>query len=336
MLLRDSIQKLIHKQNLDASLCQAVMQELLDEETNQLQIAAFLVLLRAKPETTEELVAIVNSLRQKMISVPTHHRVLDIVGTGGDHANTVNISTGSAILAASCGVKVAKHGNRAVSSLTGTADVLEALGLKIELSPEKVSYCIDEVGIGFCYFPLFHPHIQQLRSLGKQLKVPTALNYIGTLLNPAHAAHYLTGVFDEALLTTFANVLMHTGTKRSLVVHGSGLDEISCVAPTKAIEVTSTSIKPMLIDPADYQLPYCKLEELRGSTAKVNANLLLHCFKGERGAISNTLILNAATALYLYGLYPSIALAIPHVSENLYNGNALKLLQRWIECSHDT
>ena len=195
------------------------------------------MLLRAKPATTTELTAIISVLRKKMIVVPTKHKVLDIVGTGGDQSNSINISTGSAILAASCGIKIAKHGNRAVSSLTGTADVLEALGVAIDLSPEKVATCIDQVGIGFCFFPNFHPVATQLRLLGKQLKIPTALNFLGTLLNPANVSHYLLGVFDEQLLPVCTS-LAKTGTKHSMVVHGNGTDEISCIGQTNIVEVT--------------------------------------------------------------------------------------------------
>lgn len=335
MILKNSIEKLIQRQNLDSETCQEAVTEMLRDDTNPLQIAAFLVLLRAKPATTTELSAIISVLRKKMIVVPTKHKVLDIVGTGGDQSNSINISTGSAILAASCGIKIAKHGNRAVSSLTGTADVLEALGIAINISPEKVANCIDEVGIGFCLFSNFHPVAVQLRQLGKQLKIPTALNFLGTLLNPANAAHYLLGVYDGELLQVIAQILQETGTKHSMVVHGNGLDEISCIGQTKIMEVTSGEIKASIIDPEKLGLSYCQKSDLQGGNAEHNAKMLLDSFSGKKSLINDTLILNAATSLYLYGNYPSISAALPHVRENLYSGAALTLLNQWKECSHD-
>ncbi|MCL5272295.1 MAG: anthranilate phosphoribosyltransferase [Gammaproteobacteria bacterium] len=239
MSLKLSIEKLMHGENLDSELCYAAINELLDPNKNPLQAAAFLVLLRSKSETPQELVAIVNCLRQKMIKVPTQHRVLDIVGTGGDGQNTVNISTGSAILAASCGIKVAKHGNRAASSLAGSADVLEALGVNIQLTPEKVAESIDKIGIGFCYSPNFHPVTKELKLLRKQLNVPTSFNLLGPLLNPANAQHLLLGVMDNNLLSKMATVLQQLYCSRSMLVHGQGLDEISCVGPAQIVELNA-------------------------------------------------------------------------------------------------
>ncbi len=335
MKLKNSIEKLIQKENLDSMTCQEAVTEMLSDEANPLQIAAFLVLLRTKSATAEELHAITAVLRKKMIVVPTTHKVLDIVGTGGDHSNSINISTGSAILAASCGIKIAKHGNRAISSLTGTADVLEALGIAIDLSPKKVADCIAQIGIGFCFFPNFHPAAVKLRLLGKQLKISTALNFLGTLLNPANASHYLLGVYDEQLLTIIAAVLQKNKTEHSVVVHGNGLDEISCIGKTKMIEVTSTTIKPSILDPEALGLSRCTKADLQGGDAMLNAKLLLNAFSGNKSPISDTLILNAAVALYLYGLYPSIASALPHARENLYSGAAFTLLKQWRTYSHD-
>lgn len=335
MILKTSIEKLMRREHLDSIASQQVIDEILDPSINPLQIAAFLTLLRAKQETAEELTAIVKVLRAKMITVPTNSTVLDIVGTGGDGFNTINISTGSAILAASCGVKIAKHGNRSVSSLTGSADVLEALGINIHLSRNQISRCIDEVGIGFCYSPNFHPMTQTLRSFRKQLNIPTTFNILGPLLNPANAAHILLGVLDEALMPIMADVLIQTGSKRSIIAHGSGLDEISCAGPFKIIEINGNEKIESTFDPLDFGFTRCTIEDLRGGEAKINAQLLLDTFKGKRGPIAETLILNAAVALYIYGICPSISDAILHVSDNLYRGSALTLLTKWIEFSYD-
>lgn len=335
MILKSSIEQLMRGEDLKSLTCQQALNEMLDPTTNPLHIAAFLVLLRAKQETADELSAITKALRDKMIVVPTSHAVLDIVGTGGDGLNTINISTGSAMLAASCGIKVAKHGNRSVSSLTGSADVLEALGVTIQLTPDQISKSIAEIGIGFCYSPNFHPITQALRRFRKEFGVPTTFNILGPLLNPANATHIILGVLDEALVPIMADVLIQTGSGRSVVVHGMGLDEISCAGSARIIEVNGKEKIEYMIDPAEFGLARCDIADLRGGDATVNAQLLLDTFKGTRGPIADTFILNTAVALYLYGLYPSIAEALSHASDNLYSGAVLTLLNNWIEFSHD-
>lgn len=335
MILKLSIEKLMRGEHLDEITCQHVLDEILDPHMNPLQVSAFLTLLRAKQETPEELAAIVNALRAKMIPVQTRSSVLDIVGTGGDGVNTINISTGSAIVAASCGIKIAKHGNRSVSSLTGSADVLEALGVNIQLTPDQVSQCIDEVGIGFCYSPNFHPMIQKLRSFRKELNIPTTFNLLGPLLNPAKAPHILLGVLDKKLLPIMAEVLIKTGSKRSVVVHGGGLDEMSCIGPVNIIEINGKEKIESTLDPLDFGFARCTIAHLRGGDAKTNATLLLDTFKGKRGPIADTLILNAAVALYIYGTHSSIQQAISQASDNLYRGEALSFLNKWVEFSYD-
>lgn len=335
MILKACVEKLMRGEHLTGNACQQVLNEMLDPNINPLHVAAFLVLLRAKKETAEELTAFVKVLRTKMVILPTHSSVLDIVGTGGDGFNTVNISTGSAILAASCGVKIAKHGNRSVSSLTGSADVLEALGVNTQLTASQISRCIEEVGIGFCYAPNFQPMTQALRAFRKQLNLPTTFNILGPLLNPAKHAHLLLGVMDAALMPVIAEVLSQTTSERSLIVHGNGLDEISCVGPVTMIEVNGLEKIPFTLDPLDFGFARCDITALQGGDAQTNAQLLLATFKGQRGPIAETLILNAAVALYLYGSHPSIAAAISHASDNLYRGAAFDLLTQWSEFSYD-
>lgn len=339
MPLQNSLEQLMKRQNLDRTTIQEALHAMLDSDANPAQTAAFLALLRSKGETADELASMIAYLQQSMVPLSTHHKVLDIVGTGGDGAHTVNISTGSAILAASCGIKIVKHGNRAVSSLAGSADVLEALGLIIDLSPEKICANIDNVGIGFCFGPNFHPALRQLRTIRKQLHIPTSFNLLGALLNPARPSHHLLGVFDESLLLPVAHALKQMGTDRSLIVYGYGLDELSCIGPAKLIEVTQAYVKEYILDPKQFGLARCTITDLRGGDAKTNAQLLLTVFSPKSAkkhqAIGDTLILNAAVALYLYGLHSSIADAIEHARDNLLNGSALTLLNNWIECSHD-
>ena len=335
MMIQETLQQLMRGENLSQECCRDMIDAILNPETPEVQIAAFLVLLRHKRETAEELFAIIKSLQDKMMLVKTPHTVLDIVGTGGDGMHTVNISTGSAMLAAACGVKIAKHGNRAVSSLAGSADVLEALGVNIQLSPEKIANCIDTVGIGFCYSPNFHQATKTIRELRKTLGVPTTFNYIGPFLNPARASHLVLGVADPTLLSTMADVLVLMKNKKSVLVHGAGMDEISCVGPTKIIEIDQGQKTEYMLDPKKLGLSYCTVEDLRGGDAKTNANLLKNTLKGKKGPIADTLLLNAAVALYIYGISPTIDDALTIAKENLSNGNALKLLNHWIEFSHD-
>jgi anthranilate phosphoribosyltransferase len=338
-MLKTSIEKLVRREHLDRLSCEIALEEMLSPDANPIQTAVFLALLRSKSETADELTGMLSVLKQKMVALQIPHKVLDIVGTGGDGAHTLNISTGSAILAASCGIKIAKHGNRAVSSLAGSADVLEALGVNIDLTPEKIVASIDKIGIGFCFSPHFHPAMRTLRDLRKQLNIPTTFNLLGPLLNPAHPAHFLLGVFDASLLPLMAETLKTTGTERSFVVHSEGLDEISCIGPAHIFEITPTDVKEFTIDPKKLGFSECRLSDLQGGNAKDNAQRLLEVFSGKNmkknQAIADTLILNAAVALYLYGLHPSITSAIPHAQENLHHGAALTLLKNWIDYSHD-
>ena len=207
MRLKQGIETLMAQKNLDLGACKALVAELLHAETHPYQKVAFLVLLRSKMETADELAGMVAALQENMLPLAMDKKTLDIVGTGGDGAHTVNISTGSAILAAACGVVIVKHGNAAVSSQAGSADVLRALGVNIDLSPEKISAGVKALGIGFCFAPLFHPPLRELRSLRQQLNVPTTFNILGPLLNPARCQHLLLGVYDERLLNVMAKTL---------------------------------------------------------------------------------------------------------------------------------
>lgn len=339
MLLKQCIQQLMQGQDLKQDVCQAIMNDLLKPDTNSLQTAAFLTLLHAKQETTEELVGLVKGLQQTMLPLPVKHKVLDIVGTGGDNANTINISTGSALLAASSGIKVAKHGNRAVSSQAGSADVLAALGINIELTPEEIATSIDELNFGFCFAPNFHPAMQSLRQLRRELNVPTSFNVLGPLLNPAKPAHILLGVYSANYLDLMAACLQQLGTERSIIVHAHGLDELSCVGSAEIRVVTPNTIETFHLDPTRFGLTKCKLSDLQGGNANENASVLEAIFKGnisnQYQAIAETLIFNAAVALYLYGLHDTISDAVLHAKENLQSGKTFTLLQKLRELSHD-
>jgi anthranilate phosphoribosyltransferase len=331
-MLKTYIEKLMSGENLTEMEAQTAVNEILNRASPS-QIAAFLVLLRAKKETTDEILGIVQGMRERMIALSIATPVLDIVGTGGDGANTINVSTGAAILAASCGVKIAKHGNRSVSSRCGSADVLEALGVNINLSADKVVKCIEEVGIGFCFAPNFHPAMKSIKEVRKSLAVPTCFNMIGPLLNPAKAKYLLIGVFNEELMHLIAEVVFELGVQRALVFHGNGLDELSCVGSANILEVSDAEIKPIILDPKDFGFPRCEVADLKGGFAKENAKILLDVFNGKSGAIADTLIFNAAVAIYVYGITRSIEEAIAMVKFNIKTGKVISLLNKFINFS---
>jgi anthranilate phosphoribosyltransferase len=338
-MLTHCIEKLIRREHLNENDLKTAVEAMSNPELNREQIAAFLTALQCKKPTSTELAFLIKVLKQKSTAVASTQILLDIVGTGGDFAQTVNISTGGAILAAACGVKIAKHGNRAVSSAAGSADVLEALGVVIGLPPEKISHCINQIGIGFCFAGQFHPTFGQMRSLRKSLKIPTVFNFIGPLLNPANPAHLIVGVSDPALMMIVAETLQKSAAQKSMVVHGCGLDEISCAGHNKILEITPENIQEYLLDPADFGFSYCTVADLKGGNAQENAEILRQIFSGRFSnpfrAIAETLILNAGAALYLYGLHSKLKDAIECSKENLYNGSAARLLQNWIDFTHD-
>lgn len=339
MRLKDGIEALMDNQNLNSQVCKQMMTDLLQSDSHPFQKVAFLVLLRSKVETAEELVGMVSALQDKMVPLVPNKKTLDIVGTGGDGARTVNISTGSALLAAACGVAVAKHGNAAVTSLAGSADVLTALGVNIHMAPDKIIQSIDKLGIGFCFAPNFHPILRELRTLRQQLNVPTSFNVLGPLLNPTKPAHVILGVFDPNFMPIMGQTLQKLGTEHALIVHGNGIDELSCIGPVKTLEVTPDDLHISYLDPQSLGLARCELRDLQGGSAAVNAELLRKALQGSprrQGiAIANTLIFNAAVAIYLYGLETSIEAAIPLATEKLFDGSALNLLTQFVEFSHD-
>lgn len=333
-MLKPYLNKLIEGNDLNVEECEEAMRIMITLESTE-QIAAFLVLMRAKGETSEEMSAFVRVLRDAQVSVKTTLPICDIVGTGGDCANTANISTMASVLAASCGVRILKHGNRAVSSQSGAADVLEALGYQLERSPEEVAKSIEEFGIGFCYAPIFHPAMLALRSLRSRLKIPTFFNLMGPLLNPGHAQHIVMGVFDPTKMDLMADVLMRLNIKHAMVVHGSGLDELNCLGPCQVIEIKDNKKHEYMLDPRTLGFERCDLIDLTGGNAQYNAKLFEGVIKGKPSLLAETVILNAAAAVYVYGRTNSIAEAVPLVRENIHNGNASKTLQQFLGVGHE-
>ena len=322
-MLHKLIERLIQHSSLSQEESYTAGKALL-EGADPCQAGAFLALLRSKGETAEEILGLIQAIREKSVFLHVDLPVLDIVGTGGDCAGTINISTGSALLAAACGVPIVKHGNQAVSSHCGSADVLEALGYDIHQSYEDLQKSLSQTGFAFCFAPDYHPALQVMRPIRRGLNIPTALHLIGPLLNPASIDHLILGVYDPKAVDLLAEVLFRLGTKKSIVFHGNGIDELSCLGPIHALLVTDKGKEKMTIDPMELGLKVCTLNDLKGKDVESNATTLRTVLSGKESALTDTLILNAATALFLYGATPSIEKGIERARERLCIGNIVK------------
>ncbi len=327
-MLKQALEKLLVQNDLSAEESKLAMHQIL-AGANPYQAASFLMLMRAKGESIEELFGIIEAMRECMVPLNVNSRVLDIVGTGGDGAHTLNISTASAILAASCGVKVAKHGNRSVSSLCGSADVLEALGIHIAAGKESISRSIEELGIGFLFAPEFHPALKQLKEVRRGLGIRTLFNIIAPLLNPASPEHFMLGVYSKELLDPAAHLLVRMKTRRSIVFHGCGIDELSCLGTSEGFEVADGKIKPFFLNPEEFGMERCSLEHLRGKDAEYNAEKMCEAFDGAQTPFADTIALNAGVALYLYEKTSSIQEGIDAAKNHLKDKKANELLKRW-------
>jgi anthranilate phosphoribosyltransferase len=332
MTIQESISRLMRREDLSESDACAVMMQVMAGQATPAQIAAFLAALATKGETADEIAGCAQAMRQNAIPVrPQSHDLLDTCGTGGDGRRTFNISTTTALVAAGVGVKVAKHGNRSISSACGSADVLAALGVRIDLPPERVAACLDTVGIGFLFAPALHPAMKHAMPVRRELGVRTVFNILGPLTNPAGATRQILGVFDARLTYTMARVLQSLGTQSALVVHGAdGLDELSTTGPNRVTELRCGRIRTYTFDPLDLGLPRSRLEDLQGGDAAINAAMTRAILQGERGPRRDIVLLNAAAALMTSGQARTMREGLALAACSIDSGRALDVLNRLI------
>lgn len=335
-MLKPYIQKVINHQNLNIEEAETAMGIIMDGQATDAQIGSYLTALRMKGETVEEITGSARSMREHAAPVPLKSKsetLLDIVGTGGDGAHTFNISTAAAFLIAGAGRTVAKHGNRAASSKCGSADVLAELGVNLDLTPEQVGVCIDELGIGFLFAPKFHPAMKHAIGPRRQMGQRTIFNILGPLTNPAGATHQLIGVFDPDLTQPMAEVLGELGGKAALVVHGhGGLDELTTDGPNRVSHLKDGRVKTYELDASDFGLRRATLDDLRGGDPEINARMMRDILTGKDDSPRKDVVLfNAAAALATEdGDFSS---ALSEVQQALENGEALNKLDQLIERS---
>ena len=337
-MIKEAIVKIVNKEDLTYEEAYSVMNEIMSGETSPTQNAAFLAALStksARAETTDEIAGCAAAMRDHATKVETGMDVFEIVGTGGDNAQSFNISTTSALVAAAAGMKVAKHGNRAASSLCGTADCLEALGVNIEQSPEKCVEMLKEAGMCFFFAQKYHTSMKYVGAIRKELGFRTVFNILGPLTNPGSPSMQLLGVYDEYLVDPLAQVLMNLGVKKGMVVYGMDkLDEISMSAPTRICEFQNGWFRSSVIAPEDFGLERCSKEDLKGGTPAQNAEITRAILSGEKGHKRNAVLMNAAASLVIGQKAENMAEGIKLAGEILDSGKAMKVLEKMIEVSN--
>ena len=335
MIIKQAVSKLLDMEDLSFEMTREVVDEIMGGKATNAQIAAFLTALRMKGETTDEITACASSMTNVGLKLQYKGDLLDIVGTGGDKSNTFNISTLSSIVISAAGVAVAKHGNKKVSSQCGSADVLEALGINIDIPIERSERILDEIGICFLYAPVYHSSMANVAPVRKELGIRTIFNILGPLTNPADASLRLIGVYDEKLVEPMAEVLKKMNVKRAMVVWGcDGLDEISLTGKTKVSELNKGQIKSYYIDPVELGFDYCQPRELLGGDPLTNADIARAILEGERGPRRDIVILNSAVCLYM--AYSNMVLqdCIRLAAETIDSGKAMQQLTTFINLSN--
>jgi len=333
-MIREAIDTLVSSQSLTMEQAAAVMNEIMGGEATPSQFGAFVTALRLKGETVEEIAGMARAMRDRAITVSVSGPVVDTCGTGGDGSQTFNISTTAAFVVAGAGLKVAKHGNRGMSSGCGSADVLEQLGVRIDLGAREVEKCLGEVGIGFMFAPVFHPAMKYASAPRREIGIRTVFNILGPLTNPAGAQAQMLGVADRSFTVKMAEVLKLLGCHHALVVHGEdGLDEITLSGRTTVCELNKGVIKGYPINPEEYGFSRVSMESLRGGSPQENADILLMVLKGERGAHRDIVLLNAAAALVAGEKAETLQGGIALGRETIDSGRAMEKLEGLIRLS---
>lgn len=335
-MIVEAIRRLLDGEDLGRETARAVMQQIMGGEATDAQIGAYLIALRCKGETAEEIAGSAELMRQKATPVPSSRQPLvDTCGTGGDGAGTFNISTTVAFVAAGAGLAVAKHGNRAVSSKSGSADVLKELGVNVEADATAVGRCIDEVGIGFLFAPMLHGAMKHAIGPRREIGARTVFNVLGPLTNPAGARRQLIGVYDPKLTETLARVLHSLGAERAFVVHGlDGLDEITLTGPTRVSELADAAVSTYEISPEQFGMRPCAAADLEGGDAAANAAILSEILDGAAGPRRDVVLLNAAAAIAAGGLAGDLAAGLDRARESIDSGKARAALEGLKRASH--
>jgi anthranilate phosphoribosyltransferase len=345
-IITEAVRALVDRRDLSRIEAAAAMEAIMSGAATNAQIAAFLTALRMKGETVEELIGFAQVMRQKAVRIRVHddgvagltgtdrEMLIDTCGTGGDATGTFNVSTATAFVVAGAGLKVAKHGNRSVSSLCGSADVVETLGINLDLTPQKVARCIDEVGIGFLYAPLLHTAMKHVMAARREMGIRTVFNMLGPLTNPAAANAQIIGVYSPALTEPLARVLAELGTVRAFVVHGAdGLDEISNTGESRVSEVREGMVRSYTVQPADFGLPRATIGELMGGDREENARIIRALLEGEAGPRRDIVLMNAAAALVAGARARDLKEGVGLAAHAVDSGAALRKLEALVALS---
>jgi anthranilate phosphoribosyltransferase len=335
-MIREAIEAVVSGESLSMEAAAQVMNEIMSGEATPAQFGAFVTALRLKGETVDEIAGMAQVMREHSLHVQVDGPLVDTCGTGGDGSGTFNISTAAAFVAAGAGAKVAKHGNRAMSGSSGSADVLEALGAKIDLSPESVTRCINETGFGFMFAQGFHPSMRFAATPRREIGIRTVFNILGPLTNPAGAGAQVIGVADASMASKMAQVLGRLGSRRAFVVHGSdGLDEISITGPTRIWELEDGNVSGYEISPEDAGLSRAPLNEIQASDAEASARIFRAVLEGEPGAARDIVVLNAAAALLAGELVGSLEEGVQAAAASVDSGKALQSIEAFIKLSQN-
>lgn len=336
MSIRDAIDKLVNRVSLSEPEMIEAMNQIMTGEATPLQVASFLTALRMKGESVEEVTGAARVMREKAHRVHVGSKtVIDTCGTGGDQKGTFNISTTAAFVVAGAGINVAKHGNRSVSSQSGSADVLGALGVKVDAPKERVEECIARIGIGFLFAPLLHEAMKYAVQPRRDIGIRTVFNLLGPLTNPAMATHQLIGLYSGDLVGMIAHVLKNLGSVCAMVVHGmEGLDEISLCGPTKVAELRGGQVKEYIVEPEQFGLKRCRMEDLHGGNAEQSAAIVRGVLQGDKGPARDVVLLNGGAALYVGGSAATIQDGMRLAAESIDSGKASEKLARLVEMTN--